>query len=204
VGRDLQDNSSCSLSVAPPAPVDITVSVENSGIATLCTSATEEGTASITFSGVNNTSGRTFYVQGRSIGSTTLTISAPGYAVCTRTITVDPSGFVIYNPGSFNTGVSSSNTNIQIRPARLHPTNFTYSISQPLRGGMAPVSVNVISSNMGVGVVTTSPLVFNPNVNYLTTQFDPVAQGITVISVEPPAGFSTPTTYRKIDATVNP
>ena len=65
-------------------------------------------------------------------------------------------------------------------------------------------SVDVTSSDTGVGTITTSPLVFNGGDYNLSTEFDPQAEGTTTISVGTPAGFDTPSNYQQITATVDP
>jgi len=202
VGRNLQVSSSVSLSAVPPAPVDIVVTVADPTVATVSDAPNVEGTGSIVFSGVVNSSAKTFYVQGRSLGTTTLTVSAAGYNTRERTITVDPSGFVIGTPGNFTTTMFSNNTNIQIKPARLNPNTLAWASDQPLRPGMNPVNVSVISSNPTVGMITNSPLTFNPNVGSVSTQFDPQSAGESLIQINTPEGFDTPSNYQQITATV--
>ncbi len=203
VGRDLRTSSNVSLEAAPPSPVDITVTVSDPSKATITTDPAVEGTGSITFTNVSNTSSKSFYVQGRGIGTTSITASAAGYVTSNKMVTIDPSGFVIYSPGAITTTVAAANTNVQIRGARLDPSTFAYSLYQNVRGGLS-VDVSVLSSDTSVGVITTSPVTFGSNVGYVTTAFDPIAVGTTAVSAEPPAGFSTSTTKRVINATVNP
>ncbi|MEN6372032.1 MAG: hypothetical protein ABFD64_08465 [Armatimonadota bacterium] len=202
VGRDLQTNISFYLQTAPPQPVDVTITVGSSSVATVTTDPLVEGTSSVTFSGVGNTSSRAFYVQGRGLGTTTLTISAPGYSPVEKTITVNPSGFVICSPSSITTKVGAVSSSLDIRPARLDPVNYTYSAYQQLRGGLT-VNVDVVSSNVNIGSITVSPLTFDSNGNSAVTKFTPLAAGTCTVSVVPPEGFSTPTTRREIDVTVN-
>lgn len=203
VGRDLQTTSSVSLESAPPSPVTITLTVADPTKATITADPLVEGTGSLTFTNVSSTTSKTFYVQGRGIGSTIVTASAPGYADSARTVTVDPAGFIIYSPGSITTTASAGNTTLTIRAARLDPNTLAYVTYQSVRGGRS-VDVHVVSSNTAVGVITASPLTFGPNVMTVNTAFDPLSAGLTAISVEPPAGFSAPTTLRVINATVNP
>lgn len=203
VGRDLQGTSTVSLEAAPPSPVTITVTVTDPTKATITTDPAVAGSGSITFTNVGNTASKSFYVQGRAIGTTTITSTAPGYADSSRTVTIDPSGFTIYNVGSITTTAGAANTTLQIRSARLNPSTFSFAVSMPVRGGLS-VDVHVVSSDTSVGTITTSPLTFGANVQSVNTAFDPLTAGLTAVSVEPPAGFSTPTTSRVINATVNP
>jgi len=50
--------------------------------------------------------------------------------------------------------------------------------------------VPVTSSNTGVGVITTSPVGFAANVQFVDTAFDPLTGGTTTIAVAQPAGFT--------------
>jgi uncharacterized membrane protein YfcA len=62
----------------------------------------------------------------------------------------------------------------------------------------------VYQTGSGVGRITTSPLSFTGNTSSAITQFDPAAAGTSLITVGIPAGFSTPSNFRSITATVNP
>src|SRR5262249_29943862 len=101
IGEDMQESRSISLGVAPPAPVDIALNVVDGSIARISESPTAVGSTSITFPGVANASGRTYYLQGLKQGTTQITASAPGFNSNTQTITVTQSGFIIYSPGNF-------------------------------------------------------------------------------------------------------
>ena len=203
IGKDLQTSSSVSLEATPPSAVDIVVTVGDPSKAVISTSSTAAGSSTITFTNVGNTAGKTFYVQGLAVGTTTITATANGYQTSVRTVTIDPSGFVISSPTSITTTAGAGNTSVQIAASRLNASTLQWVAYQAVRGGFT-ASVPVTSSNAAAGVVTISPAVFNGNVAYVTTAFDPLAAGTTVISAEPPSGFSTPTTKRQINATVNP
>jgi hypothetical protein len=202
VGRDLQAQTTVSLQNAPPAPVTITLTVNNPQNVTLTTDPLVAGSSSLTFPNISNTNGQTFFVQGRVLGSTTLTASAPGFNPITVSIDVHPSGFIVNSPGSISTNTFAANTNVQVASARLHPTTLAWQANQPLRGGMPTVNVPVTSSDVNVGTITISPLQFGPTVQAQSTQFDPRASGTTQIAVGVPAGFDTPSTDRTILATV--
>ena len=66
-------------------------------IATISKSGTVVGGTSLTFTNVTSTNVGTVYVQGQTVGTTTVTVAAPGYNNGNGNITVMPSGFVI-NP----------------------------------------------------------------------------------------------------------
>ncbi|HLA39107.1 MAG TPA: hypothetical protein VJ417_03880, partial [Candidatus Glassbacteria bacterium] len=207
VGKDLQTSVFISLGVAPPNPVNVTVTSSNPAIAILSTSATTVGSNSVTFSGVTSTSVGTIIVQGIGRGSTILTAQAPGYNDATPTVTVDPSGFVINSPSSINTTASAANVTIQIASALLNPTTLNRVTNQAVRAGLA-VNVPVTSSNPAVGTITVNPVAFAGGSSSVNTAFDPLAAGTTTIAVgtpvsTPPVVFDTPSNLQQITATVN-
>ena len=116
-GANMENTTSIFVPVAPPNPVTVTVTSDGPAIATVSKSGTVVGGTTLTFTNV--TSGGqlpSFYVQGQSIGSTTLTVSAPGFTNGTATITVYPSGFSFdgnYN-GGLNTTATAAPTGLQI------------------------------------------------------------------------------------------
>jgi hypothetical protein len=202
VGRDLQSAMSITLGVAPPSPVSVTVTSNAPSLTTVSLDPLLAGGTSVTFNNVTTTNVGTVYVQGRALGSTTLTVQAAGYNDATPVITVDPSGFIVNSPSALTTNTFAANTNVQIASARLNPSTLAWAANQPLRGGMPTVTVNLTNQNDAVGVLTLTSLSFGPNVMTQTTQFDPIAEGSTVVSVVPPAGFSTPSTDRQMPVTV--
>jgi hypothetical protein len=132
-----------------------------------------------------------------------VTMSAPGYASNTQTITVDPSGFIINSPSAISTTAGAANTIVQIATARLQPGTFAFQETEGVRAGVT-VQVPVTSSNPAAGVITVSPLAFGANVTTVNTQFDPIAAGTSTITVGTPAGFDASNNFRQITATVNP
>jgi hypothetical protein len=125
---------------------------------------------------------------------------APGYGTVTGTVNFAPSGFVIEVPSiDFPTTIGAENTIITIQSYRL--SSGAPAVTQPVRGGIS-VDVLVNSSNPGVGVITTSPVVFNGGTESAETQFDPLSNGNTTISVNTPAGFTTPASGTSRVATV--
>lgn len=201
VGKDLQQAGSITLGDVPPVQTDVIVSVADPSKALVSKAAATAGGPSVTFSGVTTASVGTIYVQGLAVGTTTLSVSAAGYNTATSTITVAPSGFAIYTPGSISTTTLASNTAFEVYPARLNPSTLAYSAQQALRPGVT-ASVTVTSSDTNVGTITVSPLAFAGGDNSKSTAFDPLNAGSTTITVEVPAGWSTPSNKRQITATV--
>lgn len=211
VGEDLQQSATASLAVAPPNPVDMTLTVASTAVAVISSSATVLGNGALTFPAVANVSAQAFFVQavGTAGQSTTVTISAPGYNSATMTVTVDPSGFVNITQGAaFTTTANAANSTLTVTPARLDPVSRNFAAQEPLRpaglGLTLPIAVTVTSSNTAAGVITVSPLNFNTNVNNVLTAFDPLAQGTSTVTYQTPAGFDTPNTLRQTVVTVNP
>ena len=205
VGRDLQTTVSITLGAAPPSAVDVTVTSNNDTTAKITTLAarTQDGGTTVTLQNVTTSSAGSIVVQGWAIGSTTLTVTAPGYNPATATVTVDPSGFYIQSPGSFTTTTTSANRLIVVAPARLNPVTLNFVTPQDVRGGLDVVTVPISSSNTNVGTIIGT-LQFNPGASTATVSFDPLAVGITTISIGTPAGFATPSNLQQITATVNP
>jgi hypothetical protein len=201
VGKDLQISASVSLEVAPANPVDITLLVGSDAIARISTSATTAGTAGVTFTGVNNTTSRTFFAQGIDLGNTTVTAQALGYVAGAGTIDVHPSGFVFSTVLVINTTSLAANTSLTVNSVRLAPTTLISAGVQPVRAGLT-VDVPVTSSDTAVGTITVSPVSFLGNQSGVTTAFDPQTAGTTVLEVGVPPGFSTPASLRQRTANV--
>ena len=209
VGLDLQTSISVTLGASPPSRRDVTLTSNNPAIATITTDPLVAGAATLTFTNVPatlpGTTVGTFYVQGRSLGTTTITVQAPGYNDATMTVTVTPSGFSFVNGTSnFTTTAGAANRNLGVQAVRLDPTFLNVAAAQALRGGYGPVGLAVTSSNTIVGTIVSSPAVFGSGDSSKTVQFDPASVGTTIISIVPPAGFTTPSNLQQITATVNP
>jgi hypothetical protein len=67
------------LEVAPPSPVNITVT-SSAPAAVTVSNVSGPGSGTTSFNGVNNTTNRTLFIQGIAPGSAAITVSAPGYA----------------------------------------------------------------------------------------------------------------------------
>jgi hypothetical protein len=160
----------------------------------------------LTFNNVTSTSVGSIFVQGRSLGATTITVQAPGYSDGTSTITVRPSGFVNTSPGgNFATTTFSADTLFRVQPAVLDPTTFNVTAFQALRGG-ASATVLVTAADLGgtnVGSMTNGSLTFNGGDSFQDTAFHPASVGTSQITVGVPSGFDTPSSQRQIVATVS-
>jgi hypothetical protein len=135
----------------------------------------------------------TFYVQGQATGTTTITLSAPGYQSSMITVTVDPSGFVIYSPGNFSTTTTSADTSITLAPAILSPGVLTVLGYAELNPGLGTVNVPVGSTSPQIGTVSPTSLSYTTGSYLVSTTFQPLASGTTdVVIVSQPTGFTTP------------
>jgi hypothetical protein len=67
---------------------------------------------------------------------------------------------------------------------------------------LAPVAVQVVSSDTKVGTIGNSPLLFGGGDGTKTAEFRPSGAGSAIVSITAPAGFATPSTTRQILATV--
>lgn len=205
VGKDMQLLDGAWLEVgAPTGGVDITFTSSDPSKVLLSTSASTAGTGSITLHyAAGYTNQLYFYVQAlANTGSVTLTAKGTGYADSTATVTLVPSGFVISNSNITNATVGGSDVPIGIAAAALQPGTLNFGSYQQLRAGVSPANVGVTSSNTTVATITTSPVVFNANDQSLSTALHPVGAGNTTISIATPAGFSTPSQFQSISATV--
>jgi hypothetical protein len=203
VGRDLQVSVPISLAVAPPSPVTVTVTGSNGLIATITKDGTVEGGTSLTFTNVTTTNVGSIFVQGRSLGTATVTVQAPGYTSDAGTVTVDPSGFVFITD-TLTTTAGAANSAVRVDLYRLHPTTLNTVVNQDLRGGLT-ASVGVTSANPAVGTIVNGTVVFSPGDSFRTTAaFDPQAAGTTTINLTQPPGFSIPSNLQQIGVVVNP
>jgi hypothetical protein len=205
IGLDLQVSSQINLALAPPSARDVTVTSNNPAVATITTNPLVEGGPTLTFPGISGTVAGTIYIQGRSLGTTTITVQAPGYNDATLNVTIHPSGFA-FQSGTANFSVTAGalNRTIGVQTWRLDPTTLAVAANQALRGGYGSVNLAVTSSNTTVGTIVNSPAVFGANDASKNVQFDPAAAGTSTIRVVQPAGFTTPLNLQQITATVTP
>ena len=201
-GYDLEENTGLYLPVAPSAPTTVTVTVADPTVAVITTDNTVAGQTTLTFPNTTSSYIGNIYIQGLKIGTTTISVSAPGYTAGTITVSVNPSGFVINGYyATFSTTTYSSPTTLPVYPAILN-TDLSYSVSSTLNPQSATLTVPVTSSSTAVGTVT-SPLTFVPLNTQQSFSFQPVSTGPSTLSLgAPPAGFSVPTNYQTAVATV--
>src|SRR5690606_8601313 len=191
VGKDLQAPLDTRLTVAPTQPTDITLTVASESTAVLSTSQDTTGSKTITLTNISDTNWKRFYVQGLTQGSTTVTVTAPGYADTTATITVGQAGFYANN-GNFSTTTFSANTTLTFTMYALSPTGGI-SAAQELRPG-ASATLALTNSNDAVGTLTQTSLTLQGDSGtQVSTQFDPATAGTTTITHTQPTGYTQPT-----------
>lgn len=203
-GLHLETALNISLPQTPPNPVTVTVTSNGPQIAVISKDGAVMGGTTLTFSNVTSTNVGTIYVQGQSLGGTTLTVSAPGYNNGNASITVDPSGFELFNEYDFSTTTTSGARPLTLYTVSLRPGTLTMiDYGQKLAPGMGNVSVSLVNGNSRTGTLTPQILVFTPGGEYYAyTKFQAVAVGTDTISIQTPAGFSTPSQFQQVTATV--
>ncbi|WP_162802239.1 PKD domain-containing protein [Ornithinimicrobium murale] len=195
VGKDLQRSSFVSLRDQPLEPADITITVEDESIAVVSENYYTVGSQTITLEDVNEDYYHhlnNVHVQGLAAGTTTLTVTAPGYPEINRTITVLPDVGFRFGTDDFSLDESAGPKIIAVY---LHPLNAdgTTLGRQARRAGSPTITVNLTNSNDSVGTLTESALQFSPGASQALTRFAPVSPGTTEISFTQPAGFTEPT-----------
>ncbi len=171
-GVNLQVSNYVYLSQAPPTARTVTLTSSNLAVATVSTGSTTAGAASTTFPNTVNTSGLTFYVQGQSVGASTITASCPRLPEQhDHRHGVDPSGFIIAT-GNFSTTTFSPTTAVTLESVYLTPGTLAVAGGAALNPGIGSISILVASSATQVGIVT-SPVTFNPNTLTQNSTFQP-------------------------------
>lgn len=205
-GVNLEVSNNVYLPASSPTPVTVTITSSNPAVALISKSGTTVGSASLTYTNVTSAGYlATFYIQGKTTGTTTLTVTATGYTAGTSTITVNPSGFVFY--GGYNSGISTTTLatpyGLTIYPAILN-NDLSYYTTSTVSPGVGPVSLSVTSATTSVGTISTSPVIFNPGDSSQQTNFKPASAGTTVISLGTPSvtSFNKSTSFQSFTATV--
>ena len=130
-------------------------------------------------------------------------MSAPGYTTGTSNLTVNPSGFAFYGVPNINTTTFSSPTTITVYTAVLDPSSLGVQTFQLALNPGVTATVPVVNSAPSVGTLASSALVFHTGDGYQQTTFTPVSAGSSTLTLGKPAGFTTPSQYQQITATVS-
>ncbi len=202
VGYDIEQYANFYLPVAPSNPTTVTVTSNDPTVAIISTSNTVVGQKTLMFPNTTSTFIASVWVQGLKVGTTTLTISAPGFESGTETITVLPTGFVYYGTPNYSTTTYSTATTSTIYPVPLNPDGTVYNYAWYINPGSAPISIPITSGTPATGTVT-SPVIFHPNDSQQSYTFQPVAAGTSVLTIgTPPAGFAVASQYQSLTVTV--
>ena len=209
-GVKLQGQLGIGLPEPTPTAITVTVTSSDPTKATLSTDPTVAGTGSLTIPVAANGQGLpNIWVQGQALGTTTITVSAPGYASGSNTVNVYPAGFYYYNTGDFPTTTFSGTTGLSVAAAVLYPSTSSnplpltlYSEGYELNPGVAPVTVMLSNSTPTVGTITGGGITFPAGAEIASTTFQPSAAGTTNIAITTPGGFSTASPVQTLTATV--
>jgi hypothetical protein len=210
VGQNLQAPLGVFIgSGAPAGGLPITLTSSNSAALRLSASATAAGSASITVTIPAGQTSVPFFLQalGNS-GSASYTASAPGYPTRTLTVPLTPSGVVLIGPlGAgfpfLSASLSGGSTApIFVTMAQLDPSTNAYVTTQQLAGGKT-LSITLNNQSSAIGTVV-SPVSITGGNDTVVSPFTPFSLGQTIITVNQPAGFSTPSNLTGITAVVIP
>jgi hypothetical protein len=227
LGKDLQFAALlCLGEAAPPGGLKVTMTSADSSKLLLSTREDQLGSASVTLTVPAGQLTATYYLQGLGgSGIVTYDAAAPGFRTSTARIGLASSGFIVayshYGPPDeaavFRKGAYSNSREfyasladakehpmyVTVYSAYLHPDNGRAAdvTVQPLRAGVTSTVV-LKSSDPAVGTVE-SPVTIGSGVSWVKTRFIPMDKGKTVITVDTPAGFSTPGNATAVPATVS-
>ena len=193
-GVSLYVAGSVSVNTTPANPTTLTLTSSNPSVAVVSTNAAAVGSATAIFP--NFKSGALpYYIQGLTLGTSTLTISGVGYTSGTATISVLPTGIVFSSNVPLSTTAFASASPLTLYLAVLDPTTgaarqFCSPGYCALNPG-ASVSATVTSSNLNTGTAVTSPITFVAGSSATaSTSFLPNDIGSTVLTINQPAGFT--------------
>jgi len=211
VGANLEVLATVGLSAPASASLPITITSPDPTKVLLSASATQAGAASIVVtvpptgimaSGV--------YVQSLDVpagapDTLQLSVSAPGYAAISCTLTLTPSALVLAGSQGYGQNFSTNLTGDVALTVAAYGLDSNSNISgsqQMLAGGLSE-NVSVTSSDTSIGVILNSPGVLaggNSVVTGLT--FQPAGSGSTQLAVVEPPGFTTPASGSQLTALV--
>jgi hypothetical protein len=224
VGKDLQVPGTVLLGEAAPAGgLDVTLTSDDANKLVLSSSDDKVGSKSITIHVAQGEVRAPYYIQGlAAAGAVSYTGSAPGYRSRNAPVTMAPSGIlVVYSsygppdeaeflrkkltrdPRPFTISLSENRpAHITLWPAYLDPETKRGAdmTAQRLRPGVSTI-VTLKNSSPGVGTIA-SLVTIKDGAEFAMTEFVPASVGQTVISIETPAGFTTPSNATTVTANV--
>jgi hypothetical protein len=204
VGYDLETANYAELASPVASALNVTLTSANPAQLLLGNSANPNGVASLVVTiNANSTTSSTFYLIGlAATGTVGLSVSAPGLSTSTSTVTLQPSGFVFGNVSGSTTVHAPIELPVSIYP--LDPNTLAPLTNSNtgfvLRPGIAPVSLTVTSSNTAV-IASPLTILFDALSSQSSLSTTAIAAGATTLTLQPPAGFSTPSSGAAITIT---
>jgi trimeric autotransporter adhesin len=215
IGQNLE--MACTVTVASAGGLSVTLTSNNASLLLLSPTPTAVGSASIMVTIPAGMTSASYYAQALSAsGTATHTASASGFTPGTATTPLAPSGVILTGPNGFHApffsrSLSAGPVPITVSLAVLNSSASSCSpqaapcfsgTTQALRGGQPSVQVSLNSSVPSVGTIA-SPVTITSGSDHAVTQFTPVSQGSTLVSVVTPvAGFTTSTNETSLAASV--
>lgn len=187
-GLGLQTLHGFTLDTNPQPQPEVTLQIGDPSIATLSSDLDVDGTGTLIFP--QGATSREFRIQGRALGTTTLTLSSPGFTPLVRDVEVTPSGFAFGSSFPVEMLTFAPNLDVSVYPYLVDATTgvATFINNQTVLPGTAP-SIEVTSSAPGVFDVVGSPVTFQPGNLSRAVQFDPLTAGSGEAAVVQPPGF---------------
>jgi hypothetical protein len=205
VGQNLENLTSCSLTGAAQSDTTVTLTSNDPSKLLLATDPSAPGAAVITRTiraGGSNTT--PFYVYGLGNSGTATFGASGGGFTATGTVTLAKSGFVLAGPfglgSDFLATAGGAPLDVMVQTALLDASGNPVD-TQNLAGGLT-VQVTVSSSNTAVGTISGSPAVITGANNSTNVLFQAATSGTTALTAVTPAGYTTPTQFATINATV--
>jgi hypothetical protein len=180
---------------AKSATANLTITSSNPQVALISKVSTDLGSGSLTFAPVTYSgTNAIFFVQGLQPGTTTLTLSAPGYTTANYTVNVLQTAiiFATSTPNLSTTAFASGSTT-QVYLAEINPDGSAYaycgisSYCYPNPGAI--FSTTVTSSDLNIGAVVPTATISNSTYTGNVT-FTPNDVGSTILTLAGPAGVS--------------
>jgi hypothetical protein len=185
LGKFLQVQDVFTLGAPAPAGTVVTITSNNPSQLLLSTSPTAAGTTFITVPVATGGFGGTYYIQSfGSTGIATFTASATGFASHTGTVTLTPSGVIVWD--GFTPGATIVGNTATVSLAQLNPADNTFVQTQQLAGGIAPVAV-AMSTDI-VGATVTSPTTINPGSDHANATL--TGSGTGHVTATTPPGYT--------------
>lgn len=214
IGKDLQRGEQIRLERAAPAGnLQVTFTSDDPARLLFSLDRLAAGSGSVTVpvnAGSEYPAQPVYYQALAATGTSTYSVTAPGYKKSTGTVNLTPSGLAFSEPSyagylrsTFATTLQEGERQLGVRPIRLAAGTLNFAENLELRGGLV-LPVELKSSDPSVGTV---PATVNLDLSTVANNahrfpFTPLAGGTTTLTVTPPAGWSVPSQYPNMVVTV--